>query len=139
MLVADTNVFSMVSINSVPVFRSGSPGENEWLVPSDLVYEKTARIRWRQQSILAGITDPFQTVTMRNVFRIPIKRIIAGAKTDKQRHECDAAECAEQIVTPHFRQSDWKRECVLKPELPIIIESLGRLASKIACEMDQLF
>src|SRR5690348_5256807 len=35
---ADTNVFSMVSINSVPVFRSGGAGENKWLVPSDLVY-----------------------------------------------------------------------------------------------------
>jgi hypothetical protein len=134
---ADTNVFSMVSINSVPVFRACGPGENEWLVPSDLVYDKTAGIIWRQQSILTGMIDPFQTIAVRDLLRIGIKQIIlAGAKTNKQRQKCDAAERAEQIVTPHFRQSDWKRECVLKLELVIIIESLGPLASKIAREMD---
>jgi hypothetical protein len=130
---ADTNVFSMVSINSVPVFRSGGAGENKWLVPSDLVYDKTACIIWRQQSILAGITDPFQTITVCDLLRIGIKQIIiAAAKTNNQRQKRDAPERAEQIVTPHFRQSDWKRECVLKIELAIIIESPGPLARKIA-------
>jgi len=44
-------------------------------------------------------------------------------------------EYAEQIITPHFRQSDWKRECVLKFELAITIQSVAPRASKIAYEM----
>ena len=44
-------------------------------------------------------------------------------------------ERSEQIITPHFRWSDWKRECVLKFELAISIGSVGAVASKIAYEI----
>jgi hypothetical protein len=72
-------------------------------------------------------------LTVCDLLRIGIKQIIiAAAKTNNQRQKRDAPERAEQIVTPHFRQSDWKRECVLKIELAIIIESPGPLARKIA-------
>lgn len=57
----------MVSVDSVPVLRSSSPGNDEWLTPADLIYDNTAGVIWRQQSELTGITDSFQAIAMRNL------------------------------------------------------------------------
>ena len=73
--VTDANVFGMISVNSVPVFRSRSSGQDEWFAPTDLIYDKTAGVIRRKESKSAGITDSFQTIAMRNLLRIGIKRI----------------------------------------------------------------
>jgi len=73
--VTDANAFGAISINSIPVFRSRSPGKDEWLTPTDLIYDKTAGVIRRKESKLAGITDSLQTIAMRNLLRIGIKRI----------------------------------------------------------------
>jgi hypothetical protein len=68
-------VLSTISINPVPVLRPGSPGKDEWLTPTDLIDDKTAGVIRRYESKLAGITDSFQAIAMRNLPRIAIKRI----------------------------------------------------------------
>jgi hypothetical protein len=125
-------VFSAISINPVPVLRSRSPGKDKWLTPTDLIYDKTAGVIRRQESKLVGITDSFQAIAMRNLLRIAIKRITpARGKTNKQRRKRDVPERAKQIITTHFRRSDWKLKCVSKFELTIVCRLVGPLASKI--------
>ena len=80
----DASVLSMISINSVPVLRPRSPDKNEWLTPTDLIYDRTAGVIRRDEDKLAGITDSFQAIALRNFLRIAIKRILARAKTNKQ-------------------------------------------------------
>jgi len=75
----------MISINSVPVLRPRSADKDEWLTPTDLIYDKTAGVIRRHENKLVGITDSFQAIAMCNFLGIAIKRItLARAKTNKQ-------------------------------------------------------
>lgn len=62
-------------------------------MPTNLIYNKTARVMRREESKLARIADPFQAKAARNFPRIRIGEIgLASAKTNKQRQKCDAPE-----------------------------------------------
>jgi hypothetical protein len=122
----------MVGIDSVPVFRSRSPDKDEWLTPPNFVYDKTAGVIGHQESKLAGITDPFQAIALRDLLRIGTEYIgVARTKTKKERQKCDAQESPEQIIIPQFRWSEWKHHCVAKFEQSVVSRSVGTLASKI--------
>jgi hypothetical protein len=60
-------MFGVIGVDSVPVLRSRSSGNNEWLIPADLIDDDTAGIVWREQSELMGTTDALQTITMSNL------------------------------------------------------------------------
>ena len=124
--VTDASALSMISINSVPVLRPRSADKDEWLTPTDLIYDRTARVIRRDENKLAGITDSLQAIAMRNLLRIAIKRIIARAKTNKQSQECDTPEVVKRITTPHFCGNDYSTG-LSKFELAIVIRSVAHL------------
>ena len=87
----------MISVDSVPVLRSRGSGNDEWLTPTDLIYDNTAGVIWRQQSELTGITDSFQAIAMRNLLRIGTKKIpLARPKANKQPQKYDTAKAQKQ-------------------------------------------
>jgi len=68
--VTDANVLSVRSINRIPILRSRSSSKDEWLMPTNLIYNKTACVVRREESKLARIVDPFQAIAARNRFRL---------------------------------------------------------------------
>src|SRR5262249_24139453 len=97
----------MISVDSVPVLRSNCSGNDEWLTPTDLIYDNTAGVIWRQQSELTGVSDSSQAIAMRNLLRIGIERIpLARRNANKQRQNSDAAKALKRVTTPHFRRDE---------------------------------